>query len=150
MSIEDKSVLTLYHAGWCGHCVTFQPKWEKIQAMVESKKMNGELISCVDYKEELYPQVIKDNNIKVFPTITITRNGAVSEYRGDYDLNPIMLAFTGPGQYGGRIPIQHNLECNCNQCSLKSQYGGSSHVVDPYKQKYLKYKQKYLDLKNNM
>ena len=23
--------LTLYHASWCGHCVTFKPEWKKVK-----------------------------------------------------------------------------------------------------------------------
>ena len=71
--------VTLYYANWCGHCKTFNSLFGILLNLI-SKKNN---IEYKDYEETAYPDVIKNDKIKAFPTIMIEKNDSKYEYNGE-------------------------------------------------------------------
>jgi len=70
--------ITLYHAKWCGHCVKFQPIWDK---MKENKDV-CEIIDFIDHEESTFKN-LKEKDLLVegtnvqnigYPTIKININ----------------------------------------------------------------------------
>lgn len=67
--------LTLYHASWCGHCVTFIPEWEKLEKYISDigYKHNGVKISLAsqDDKDLKKHGGGKINNVPIegYPTL---------------------------------------------------------------------------------
>ena len=80
--------LTLYHASWCGHCVTFLPEWQKLEKYVSDMgyKYNGVKIHLVSYDDKDLKNVgggkINDTSIEGYPTIKfgLTLNKMKKEY----------------------------------------------------------------------
>ena len=61
--------ITLYHATWCGHCISFLPEWEKI------KKEKSDKISFNEYESEEVEAknaTIDGKPLQGFPSIKIT------------------------------------------------------------------------------
>ena len=127
--------VTLYHADWCGHCIKFEPIWEKFVDLAKADKlfdMNGNKVKVVtkDYvhrKNESIKndnQLIESHNINSFPTI-IVEDVAKYEYNGSKNDKDSFIN-------GLKLRLE------------KSQEGG----YDKYYKKYLKYKSKYMKLKS--
>jgi thiol-disulfide isomerase/thioredoxin len=84
MSVE----LTLYHAEWCGHCVTFKPEWEKIKKYIKEagNKCNGVEIKVNEYEYEQIEKMggvkINDDEITGYPTLKLklSSNDVSKEY----------------------------------------------------------------------
>lgn len=79
MSINIKT--TLFHADWCGHCVSFKPEWKKYVEKI--KKING--VETIDFKDTQLNEsnsLINGKKIQGFPTIKIEiiKNGKKDEY----------------------------------------------------------------------
>ena len=107
--------ITLYHANWCGHCKSFMKTWNGLKNFFDNHNVKYE-----DYEESNSKDIIAKKKIKIFPTITITKNNKEYLYNGDKSVNSII-----------------------NEVLPNLQIGGNK---KNYKSKYLKYKLKYLQL----
>jgi thiol-disulfide isomerase/thioredoxin len=90
-----KVKVILFHAKWCGHCLNFQPDWEKLKKNITNKN-----IEFIDYEDKLIEKLnddektINGNKIAGFPTIKIIvsddKNNKIKEYeyakKRDYDV----------------------------------------------------------------
>jgi thiol-disulfide isomerase/thioredoxin len=90
-----KVKVILFHAKWCGHCLKFQPNWEKLKKNITNKN-----IEFIDYEDKLIEELnddekkINGNKIAGFPTIKIIvsddKNNKIKEYeyakKRDYDV----------------------------------------------------------------
>lgn len=77
---NDRPVMILYHASWCGHCTQFKPTWEVIKTSLSKDK--GIVMADVLYDNmKNLPSTLQD--VMGFPTIRILKHGkVVSEYNG--------------------------------------------------------------------
>ena len=73
---KSKPTMMLFHAKWCGHCKTFMPEWEKFKKQAK--------INAVEYEADTDPNVMKENDVKGYPTIKCrTSSGDVKEFKGE-------------------------------------------------------------------
>ena len=73
--------ITLYHAKWCGHCVSFMPEWNKLTA----KKIKNVTFNSYDSEnEEAKSATINGDALKGFPTIKVTINDNGEKTEIDY------------------------------------------------------------------
>ena len=81
---ENKPMLMLFHADWCGHCNHFMPTWIKLKReYVDPSKLN--LVRISDKNSEL----IETFQIGGFPTIQLYDGKRFHEYPGGRDINSI-------------------------------------------------------------
>jgi len=80
--------ITLYHAVWCGHCVNFQPEWEKLKQLAKEKNIKTE-----SYEAEQDKDVMQKDGIRAFPTIMLQINDDKIEYVGERTADKIMDKF---------------------------------------------------------
>uniref|UniRef100_A0A1A9Z7Z6 Thioredoxin domain-containing protein n=1 Tax=Glossina pallidipes TaxID=7398 RepID=A0A1A9Z7Z6_GLOPL len=64
--LKDPNIWIIeFYAPWCGQCVKFMPKYRTL-----AKNLRG-LIRVGAINGDLYPQLIKQYNVKAYPTIKI-------------------------------------------------------------------------------
>lgn len=127
MDSNNKTVITLYHADWCGHCKSFQKDWGLIKSDIDKLKKKGEMFDYKEYEDSKNPADIKKAGVRGFPTIMVTtKDGNTSKYTGPRDKESIMKTL---------------------KSNISTQAGGSSNKEIDYKLKYFKYKAKYMQLK---
>jgi glutaredoxin len=79
-----KIKITLYHAKWCGHCVTFFPIWKKMAENEVARKN----IDFEEHEQQTFGSLsademkINDEPIDSFPTIRININNTDYNYTG--------------------------------------------------------------------
>ena len=112
------SILKLYYADWCPHCISYKPEWNAIK-----KILNKNDIQTEEYEHGKNKKEIELAGVKGFPTLIYFKKGGEIEKVLDRSTAGIL----------DLVGIE----------SLQTGGGG-----DPYYHKYLKYKKKYLDLKN--
>lgn len=85
---QDKPMLMLYYASWCGHCQALHPTWEALKKKLELQ--HGIMVGEVEYSNmKALPTGLQ--NIRGFPTIQVLENGKVkSEYQGDRRLDSLL------------------------------------------------------------
>lgn len=85
---DDKPMLMLYYASWCGHCQALHPTWEALKKKLETQ--SGIIVGEVEYANmSALPASLQ--NIRGFPTIQVLEKGKVkSEYQGDRRLDSLM------------------------------------------------------------
>ena len=82
---EDKCVLVLFHADWCGHCKNFMPTWNKAKTSLQSSD-----VVLKDFEAETNKEVMKENEVSSFPTLKFfKKNGEIVEYEGDRTLEAL-------------------------------------------------------------
>lgn len=70
-SDDDKKVVVLYYAPWCGHCKSLMPEWKKIEdAHKNDPKVSVKKVNC---DEE--PDKAKKEGVTGFPTIILYKGG---------------------------------------------------------------------------
>ena len=69
---------TLYHANWCRHCRNFIPTWNQLR---NDSSLND--VEFEDFEQTASPEVMKQNNIRGYPTLVIDKVN--HEGRRDYD-----------------------------------------------------------------
>lgn len=125
----------LYHANWCGHCVQFQPEWEKLKRQLEAKYGKG---TWREYEESANKMEIEQARVKGYPTIRISGGSTEKDYIGERTADAIMnyvdKMLTGKSDNKGEMKYK--------QC------GGGRNQSNYYEAKYLKYKAKYMKLKS--
>lgn len=85
---DDKPILMLYYASWCGHCQALHPTWEALKKKLEVQ--NGIVVGEVEYSNmSALPASLQ--NIRGFPTIQVLEKGKVkTEYQGDRRLDSLL------------------------------------------------------------
>ncbi|CAO1409516.1 unnamed protein product [Diamesa hyperborea] len=74
---EEKSVLVIFYANWCGHCKRIKPKFEEAAQKLKDKNIPG-LLAAVDAMTE--KDLASRYNVKGFPTLKYFEN---SEFKFD-------------------------------------------------------------------
>lgn len=81
---KGETVVALFYADWCPHCVAFKPDFLKAQEDMNGSKSKGktlrlELVDCVANKT-----IASENSVSGFPTVKIfTDDNESSEYKGE-------------------------------------------------------------------
>jgi len=129
---SDKVRVDLYHATWCGHCVQFQPEWEKLKKQLDNKYGGG---CWREFEASADKKIIQQAGVHGFPTIRINVGSKEEDYNGNRTASAIMnyIEDTRSGK-------NRSSDTKFKQCG-----GGSNNY---YKMKYLKYKAKYMELKS--
>ena len=88
---RDKSRwLVKYSAEWCGHCVQFQPEWQKLVATYgERLEQKGIKLLEIDYNDlKSIEKKIGSQDVQGFPTIRIVDNKrkVINTYQGNRDV----------------------------------------------------------------
>lgn len=84
---ENKKVVVLFKAGWCGHCKTFLPAWNKLLSLFSNNK-NVKLETVDENNPQEMLEIEKTHGIKLkpadgFPTITKFENGKETAFEGN-------------------------------------------------------------------
>ena len=80
---KGETVVALFYADWCPHCVDFKPHFMKAQSNMtgskyKNKNLRLELVDCVKNKT-----IASENDVSGFPTVKIfTDDNKSSEYGG--------------------------------------------------------------------
>ena len=80
---QGETVVALFYADWCPHCVAFKPDFMKAKKNMtgskhKGKKLRLELVDCVAHKT-----IASENSVSGFPTVKIfTDDNQSSEYSG--------------------------------------------------------------------
>ena len=81
---NNKPVLSLYYAKWCGHCNTFKPTWEQIKTDQNNLNfIDFNTIDCSgDSKETTIYSTPNGTELDGFPTIILSINDKDKIYNG--------------------------------------------------------------------
>ena len=94
---NDKDVMVLFYAPWCGHCKSLHPKYEKMAKRLKSKNKKL-LIAKIDYTENEVENMV----IEGFPTIKFypgnNKKAQPIEYSGDRSVED-MINFIKKNSY---------------------------------------------------
>ena len=81
--VKEETIVALFYAVWCPHCVSFKPDYKKAMSNLNGKKHNGktlrfEMVDCDKYKS-----LSKQHDVSGFPTVKILNDdGTSDEYKG--------------------------------------------------------------------
>jgi len=81
---QGETVVALFYADWCPHCVAFKPDYTKAMSSLSGTKYKGktlrlELVDCV-----ANTTIATENSVSGFPTVKIFNDDKTSsEYKGD-------------------------------------------------------------------
>ncbi|XP_053674938.1 protein disulfide-isomerase A5 [Anopheles nili] len=69
---DEKSVLVMFYAPWCGHCKKMKPEYEKAAEIMKSKNIPG-VLAALDATKEA--SVGQQYGVKGYPTVKYFSNG---------------------------------------------------------------------------
>ena len=84
---ENKQVLILFYAPWCGHCKAFAPEYSKI---ADAIKEQGIKVVTARVNAEENDVTSQLNNIEGFPTLKLYVDNEISEYEGDRTVDKVL------------------------------------------------------------
>jgi len=85
---NSQPAFIMYYAEWCGHCKRTKPEFQKLKESY-SGSVKIDMIDCEDPKNA---ELVKQQNIKGFPTIRYYPNG-LSENHQEYSGNRTLFDF---------------------------------------------------------
>ena len=65
-SIKRKPTMVWYYATWCGHCITFEPTWNKFVKICKSKYPK---LNLVKIESQVIPKLNFEPNVNGYPTV---------------------------------------------------------------------------------
>ena len=91
---SGESIVALFYADWCPHCVKFKPDFKKASKslngqMYKNNKLNFVMVDCDKYKD-----LSKKYDVSGFPTVKIFSNGSSVEYNGDRSFDGLTSYFS--------------------------------------------------------
>jgi len=85
-NVRDKDMdIYFFHVDWCPHCKTASPEWEKFSKENNGKVVNGSVVNCHDINctDDNDPEIndmIKQFDIKSYPTIKLIKDSNTVDY----------------------------------------------------------------------
>ena len=80
---SDEPTFVMFYADWCGHCKSTKPEFQKLINSYKGKTK----IMLINAEDPQHTELVKEQNIKGFPTIRFYPKGLkgsnFSEYAGD-------------------------------------------------------------------
>ena len=104
IKLQNQPSIVKFHAPWCGHCKTLNPKWSEMVAQLDRSKLRGLLASVSEkYKDD----VECDSTIEGYPTIREFMGGnKKKDYNGGREADDLAKYVNGvlknKGQQGGQ------------------------------------------------
>ena len=97
--------VTLFHADWCGHCVSFMPEWKKLEAQFKNDPSVN--LSAMESSDPKFSRDAKINGSQIqgFPTIRIKVGDKETEYNDERSKTALVGTIEelkGAAQAGGR------------------------------------------------
>jgi hypothetical protein len=80
--MEKKMKMTLYHAEWCGHCVSFLPEWQRFKNESKTLFKNKVDVSDIESSNIKGDVTIAGKQLEGFPTVKVEFDGQEFEYKG--------------------------------------------------------------------
>lgn len=77
---DEKSVIVMFYANWCGHCKTLKPKYEAAAVKMKTKNISG-MLAALDASKET--EIASKYGVKGYPTLKYFENG---EFKFDVKL----------------------------------------------------------------
>lgn len=77
---EEKSVMVMFYANWCGHCKSLKPKYEAAAVKLKNKNISG-LLTALDASKE--SEIASKFGVKGYPTLKYFESG---EFKFDVKL----------------------------------------------------------------
>ncbi|XP_065582725.1 protein disulfide-isomerase A5-like isoform X1 [Artemia franciscana] len=79
--IQNRNVMVMYYAPWCGHCKKMKPVFAKVAKKLKELALPAEMATL---DATIHHKVAKKSQLKGFPTIKFhKKDGSVLEYNGD-------------------------------------------------------------------
>jgi thiol-disulfide isomerase/thioredoxin len=75
---NEKPTFVMYHANWCGHCLTAKPTFKSLQTKYKSK---------IIFKDIEQKNIDSSVKIDGFPTFVLYAKNKKMEYQGDRSVN---------------------------------------------------------------
>jgi len=87
---NDKPVIILLHAEWCGHCRALKPEWNEMKAKINKELQDKIIIEEIEHSEMdrkmpiIEKSYLNGNRIEYtgFPTLGFIRNSKFEQYGG--------------------------------------------------------------------
>lgn len=86
---SDKELI-IVKAGWCGHCKTAMPEFNKLLKASPIKLKDGSSVTVKILDEKANKGEVDAMSIKQFPTILYRAGGKAMEYSGDRTYDGVM------------------------------------------------------------
>lgn len=92
---KGETVVALFYADWCPHCVEFKPEYKKATSKLSGKTYKGKTLRFVMVDCDKYKSLSKENNVGGFPTVKILNDdGTSNEYKDDRSEEGLNAYFT--------------------------------------------------------
>jgi thiol-disulfide isomerase/thioredoxin len=81
------ATIHMFWVGWCPHCKTAKPEFEKVKDKYNGKVVNGYKLNMVevDGEDSNNEQLVNKFNVQGYPTIVLTKDGKNIEYDAKVD-----------------------------------------------------------------
>ena len=79
---SGETVVALFYADWCPHCVAFKPDYKKATAELNGSEHKGKTLRFIMVDCEKYKSLASENDVSGFPTVKIMNDDNSSK---DYD-----------------------------------------------------------------
>jgi len=79
---KGETVVALFYADWCPHCVAFKPDYKKAMGSLNGTDYNGKTLRFVMVDCDKYKSLATENDVSGFPTVKIIKDDKSSE---EYD-----------------------------------------------------------------
>jgi thiol-disulfide isomerase/thioredoxin len=81
---SNETLVALFYADWCPHCVAFKPDYKKAMSNLNGNKYKGKTLRFVMVDCDKNKSIAKENNVSGFPTVKILNDDKTSsEYSGE-------------------------------------------------------------------
>ena len=91
---SNETLVALFYADWCPHCVAFKPDYKKAMSNLNGNKYKGKTLRFVMVDCDKNKTIAKENNVSGFPTVKILNDDKTSsEYSGERSYEGMMKEF---------------------------------------------------------
>ena len=78
--VDEGPALYFFYTTWCPHCKTAKPVWDKFEAQMKGKKVNGQEVEFIKVDCDKEKALADRYEVKGYPTIKLVSGNQVVEY----------------------------------------------------------------------